>query len=520
MKRIGLCLVSLILSLSASEFVVSDISYQESTDFFLNPEQGFYDSIHTECGLTGCDADLEVSSQQSIVHLRVSLADFTKANNGVQDYDLTPEMITSLGNILDYYRSHNKNVILRFAYDDFEGVGNLEPETIDQVLDHIKQMQPIFEEYEDAIMTIESSLIGKWGEQHGSDIVTFDNVAKIVDTYLSVVPTSRTILVRRPSYYAHWKKINYNNLYLDESSEEDDSYRVGVYNDGYLGSESDTGTFIEHPTLGWRNNEITWLSNHATHTFYGGEVVSDRSQTGIQYNTAEYMIEEMFITHTTYLNIGWNDEVIDTWRDTPYTGDEEAYVGKSSLDYITNHLGYRFVLRNSEIVASVTEEDELQLRGTIENVGSSNVINEKEATLILKRGNLTFEVPLEFDIRDILSRQTYEYNFTVELPEEVTEGNYEVYLHVSTISDDELYSEQNAIRFANEDIWNEDIYANYLGTVQVEARQGLTISISIPILLLGVGVCLCVASIVLSIATKKKDDKDTKTSKKKTKKNK
>lgn len=497
MKKMGLCILSLILSFSFSEFVASDISYQESTDFFLNPERGFYKAVSTECGLSGCEEELEIPEQQSIIHLRISLADFTKANNGVKDYDLTPEMVTSLGNILKNYRFHNKNVILRFAYDDFEGIGNLEPENIDQVLAHITQLQPIFEEYEDVIMTIESSLIGKWGEQHGSEIVSFENVAKIIDTYLNVVPSSRTILVRRPSYYAYWKNITYNELYLDVSKPEEDSYRVGVFNDGYLGSESDTGTFIEHPTLGWRTNEITWLSNQATHTFYGGEVVKDRSKTGIRYNTAEHMIKEMYDTHTTYLNIDWNDEVLDNWKKTAYTGEEKAYLGQSSFNYITNHLGYRFVLRSSEITSSIKDRNELRLKGKIENVGAGNVINEKKATLILKQEDKVIRFPVEFDIRKILSQQTFEYDFTIATPKTLSEGKYDIYLHISTISDDDLYSEQNAIRFANENIWNEELHANYLGTIQVGNTMNL--SLITAILFFGISALFCMGSIIFYI---------------------
>ena len=44
-------------------------------------------------------------------------------------------------------------------------------------------------------------------------------------------------------------------------------YRVGVFNDGYLGSYDDRGTFRN------RTKEVTWLENQAKHTLYGGEIV-------------------------------------------------------------------------------------------------------------------------------------------------------------------------------------------------------------------------------------------------------
>lgn len=312
------------------EYKKMDLNYEESKRIILNPERGLYRTSYTNCSREKC-SDARVPARREIVHLRIGLGDFTEANNKEKDFDFTDSMLSSFENILKKFRENDNGVILRFAYDDFDGLENKEPKNIEQVLRHIEQLKDIIHEYDDVIFNIETSLIGKWGEQHSSEIVTLDNIAKIVDKYLEVTPSNIPISVRRPLYYAHWKKIDYNNLYNDVAL-DDKSVRVGVFNDGYLGSETDLGTFYYHPTLDHRKNEVSLLNKQATHTFYGGEVVKSRSSNGFQYNSGSYASEEMFETHTTYLNAGWNEEVMDMWKDEKYTKDDLVYqVGAANV---------------------------------------------------------------------------------------------------------------------------------------------------------------------------------------------
>lgn len=54
----------------------------------------------------------------------------------------------------------------------------------------------------------------------------------------------------------------------------------------------------------------------------------------------------MFIRHCTYLNKNADENVIEKWKGTLYTGTEEIYNRKSGYVYIQNHLGYRLLLTN------------------------------------------------------------------------------------------------------------------------------------------------------------------------------
>lgn len=61
------------------------------------------------------------------------------------------------------------------------------------------------------------------------------------------------------------------------------------------------------------------------------------------------MSEEAFKTHTTYLNEIYNDKVLETWKNEKYEGEDQLYKGKNGYTYIANHLGYRYVIKESKI---------------------------------------------------------------------------------------------------------------------------------------------------------------------------
>ena len=457
-----------------SNLINLEINYDESTDIIDNPERGMYKAVYTTCDFEKCSEVDEIDSRK-LVHLRIGLGAYgIKYNN--ESSNFTDEMLNSLADILEYYRQNNNSVILRFAYDDFEEIPNVEP-SIEQIEKHIEQLKRIFFDYQDVIATVETSMIGLWGEQHGSDIVTKENIIRLISAYLKNVPEDMTVSVRQPIYYTYYCNVNYNDLYSNISNYNEDCYRIGIFNDGYLGSESDRGTFRKHPEFGWRKNEVTWLSNQATHTFYGGEVVKDKSTTGIVYNTSDYMIDEMFQTHTTYLNSGWNHEVIESWQNSRYLGDNPVYLNGDAYTYIYNHLGYRFVLRNSNYVI---EDNDIILSGLIENVGAGNVINSKKIEIILDDGKKEYSYVVDYNVNDILSKQTKEYKFFIELPESIKD--FDVYMRITSKYNPSDFPLNNSIRFGNLStyrikMWNDEIQANYLGHIVITNNEEFFVNI-------------------------------------------
>ncbi len=429
------------------------INYNETLETFSNPERGFYEPL----GLHLKPTDNKVLNYSSnLVHLRVNLSAFSGKNNGVGDLELTDDALDTLSKTLQNVKAKGGSVIIRFAYDSFDGKANVEP-SLEMILRHIEQLKSVFYRNRDVITYVELGFFGPWGEMHTSKVSTTENVSLAIDKMLESVPEEISIGVRTPNYFAAWAGIERSSIDTFKSLKGTKYYRVGLYNDGYLGSESDLGTFHN------REKEVKWLSEQAKHTLYGGEVVGNFGK--VPLNTVEYMSKEAFLTHTTYLNLRWNYQTIDNWKKEIYNGEDTLYVGQTGFKYIDNHLGYRFVLRNSTVT---TNNGNMDINLDIENVGFANLINKKRVTIVLESDENTYEIRTDIDPTAWDSKSTVNINKEIKLPENIPLGNYRVYLRISYYGDLRNDNNYKAIRLANDEIWNSEIGANYIGKVEVK----------------------------------------------------
>ena len=427
--------------------------YAEITDALSNPERGFY----RPCEIIGKqEGNTAKNPKDPLVHMRISLGCFSHnylryhgqagEKDTVDGWDpISDDFLSALNETMDNIRNNAGTAIIRFAYDDYEGIGDLEP-SMEGVVAHIRQLREFFAQNADVIAAVESGFLGCWGEQHTSALVEGENrsinIPILVDALLEAVPEPITVSVRRPVYYCYAARVDLEEIGNHRADPDHPYYRVGVYNDGYLGSETDLGTYSN------RENEIRWLEYQAGHTLFGGEVVADRATDGVVYNSMDYICREMFRTHTSYLNIEWNGSVIEQWRNTVYEGDDPVYDGLSGFTYVENHLGYRFVLRSS------TDWGD-RIAAVIENVGAGNVVKPKTVTLHLRSetGAVT-EIATSVDVRSWRSREKAE--ITIRLPENLEPGIYTVYLKIAD-------GNGNQIRFANDNPFTE--LGNCIGNI-------------------------------------------------------
>lgn len=436
---------------------MKDINYSETLEDIKNPERGFYSTAFLKLSPSGNKA---TNSRANLTHLRVGIGDFSKANNGNKDLEFTEDALNVLNETLSNIKNNGGSVIIRFAYDNFNGKADVEP-SLDIILTHISQLKPVFEANQDVISYVELGFFGPWGEMHTSKICTTDNVSRAIDTMLNTVPEKIKIGVRTPNYYAKWLGIDRSKLNENITDKGTKAYRVGLYNDGYLGSESDLGTFAN------REIEIKWLEKQAMHTLYGGEVVANYAS-GTPLNTAKYMSNEAFRTHTTYLNSEWNNTVINEWKNETYDGDDKLYLGQTGYTYIANHLGYRFVLRDSKVA---NKNGNLQIKLQVENVGFANLINDKKVTLILEKNGKTHEILTDVDATTWNSKQTSNIDIKVQLPENIELGEWNIYLRISQYGDMNKDNNYKCIQLANSDIWEESLGGNYIGKTLISEKS-------------------------------------------------
>lgn len=457
---------------------------------YKNPERGMYSSNNLTLEKTGNTIKNMKASVSNLLYLKVDLSAFSAWRNG-KDEELSQNAIDTLRKQLENIKQNNNTVILRFVYDNNitsiynDNKTKFEPEQ-NILLRHIEQLKPVFLEYTTTIYTIQIGFYGLWGESfYNTDVNSHPEYYKeTMEALLEATKNTEITIAFRTIKYA--KSAMKNSNY--------DTSRVGIYNDAYLSQNDDMGTFSN------RSEDIIWLNSQ--NVSYGGEALpatymnvaeetfayGDGSKSvyedvgGVDeylaflkkqtknWDLISYTEDEMFKTHTSYVNFEWNQYKHYIWANQIYNGKDENYFGKTALDYIQSHLGYRLVLRNVDLPRMVSSSDEVNANIKIENVGFGNITKSKFATLLFvdTSNNIagTVDITDDFDVKEFTSTNTVTKSLLFTLPE-LLSGTYKVFLR---ISNDEILNNgtyYSAIRLANNSIWDEMLQANCIGSIQV-----------------------------------------------------
>ena len=449
-------------------------------------------------------------------------ADGNKVSRGVSQ----PLDEVSLNNVraaLDSLRRRGGACTIRASYD-IDCRGSQDPD-IETTLIHTKQLAELYSDYEDVIHFVELGMFGTCGEMTTGGQ---DNHALALQTMLENSSDGIKVGVRSPQVVALWMGLKdpYSTWYVFpdfragserfQDSTRSEHYakymdRVGLYNDGYLGSDNDLGTFgAGEPYPISRENVISWMEEFGVAVPYGGDFVCNyNSETRPPLNTAEYLSYEGFRTHTSYIGGSMAGTCYNFMDTTTFVGIDPEYSGKvKGREYVRDHLGYRFVLRKSALSDSAAVGGKLQLKLNIQNVGFANNLTASKATLILKpvAGESAIEIPLTFDPRKLFSRKlkmkesknptslwtgknfadlydaenpefdgVNEISEDVTLPSDLTLGEYKAYLRISHYGDFKTDKNFHVIQFANDSTYfDKETGSNYIGKFElVEELQSI-----------------------------------------------
>jgi len=431
---------------------VQTINTEESLQRINNPDQGFYHPIYVTAKENGISyAKWIVTDSTQLYHLRIDISAFSKAVNGEVDKLLTNEVLSGIEELLVFLKQQNKNAIIRFAYDPgFSGEANKEA-GLDMIIKHIEQVCPILNKFETTITGVEVGLIGPWGEMHTSTIANKENINPIIDIFLDKT-NNLPILVRTTNMIYNYLGITINDIDNYKIDSTNKAYWLGLYNDGYLGTPSDLGTYTE------REKEIEFLSQQTGHLPFGGEVVVPDSP----LHDIENCLPEMAQIHLNYLNVEWNNSVIDKWKNSIYTqscGKDENYYGQSAFTYIENHMGYRFILTKSVFEFS-DRFDKLNIKLSLDNVGFGNLNKSKFAKILFVNDN--GEIKYSKQIQKFDGGENIECSLDINFDD----GKYQVYLALygEEVDGTSTYN----LQFANSDIWNNTLKANKIGEINIK----------------------------------------------------
>lgn len=380
--------------------IVADNDFTESARALQNPYRGFY-HMH---GFIISDAETDFRADIANRYCRDEDTALTMVEINLQRYregDISQAGLDNIERLMETLKKVDKQLILRFLYDWDGQNDQVEPESLEIILRHMEQVGPLVQEYRDSVFLLQGLFIGNWGEMNGTKYLAADDLQALAGRLAEVTDESTFLAVRMP---AQWRIIT--QLASAETVVRGDgslASRLGLFNDGMLGSWSDYGTYgnQSYATHGaftyWnREEELVFQDELCRLVPIGGEVIVDN-----EYNDFENAIQDMASMHVTYVNRDYDTNVFNKWASSVFRGGG-VFNGMDGLSYIERHLGYRLLIRDVNLGYDF-KEDSLSVDVTLQNVGFAPVYREVEVHVLLydQEKNRLYSYEIEEDIRNL-----------------------------------------------------------------------------------------------------------------------
>lgn len=426
--------------------------YPESTAYLDNPHIGYYHlygyilkdetAYASPADVPNVPKPEEGGNGERLVLVQINLCRF-------KDRELTETALSQLHTILSAWCGADYSLLLRFIYDWDGAALSAEPQDISLILRHMEQTASVYNQYADHILTLQGLFTGNYGEMNHTNYGSPADMQLLAAKLAETAAPSIYLAVRTPD---QWRSITGAEDHSDLAALPDSPYlnRLGLYNDGMLGSETDTGTYAGRS----RSEELSFQDILCRTVPNGGEVIIDNP-----YNDLDNAVADLRQMHVSYLNSTYDSSVLDKWKQTVYSGDD-IFNGVSGYEYIRDHLGYRFVLRSTEIMYDYIK-GQVSLRIGIENTGFSGSYRgySLRLTLLDLSTGGTIPVSAEEDSSCLASGEITCLDLTLAAGD-YPEGSYELYWQTTDESSGE------AILYGNDLTLTEHGYL--LGTLLIE----------------------------------------------------
>ena len=313
-----ICILTLLLAvgvLTLKALLIEEVHYDfpVGEKSVTNPDRGFY--IQNK------------SDRPDKIEKRLEEANLLLLAYDIYDYrdcPISDEKLRELETFLEMLKARDAKCIFRAAYGyDREEVNDAD--SLERIAEHIEQIAPILNAYSDQITCVQAGFFGPWGEWHSSVYLgdanpdSTQNRVWLTAQLLDAIDPEIPIALRRPSF-------------LREAADAGIPLnRLCFHNDGLFASATDLGTYDDGYA---REEELRWMEENLQVGVNGGEMPKVT-----EYSAAANAISEMRRIGITYLNLKYNEEVLEGWS-------LETYEGENALNYIREHLGYRYFLES------------------------------------------------------------------------------------------------------------------------------------------------------------------------------
>lgn len=472
--------------------VTDTIFYAESDEDFPNPERGFYratetyvnnyepldvDEMKTWRTLQQAD-DGNYKVYSTLVFRNIILRGYANKN-------LSQDILDNINKDFDAARKAGVKLIVRFCYTITANSGTCPegficPEYGDApkniVLQHIAQLKPLLQDNADVIACFQMGFVGTWGENYYSDYFgdpssngkgkltdkNWSDKNEVLKALLDALPQSRMIQVRTPQMkqrYVYGVDAPTSSAALTdaESFTGSDAARIGFHNDCFLSSPNDYGTYDDYgnsssPRADAYSVLHAYAATDGKYAVVGGETCDDTYSPENNCENSGKAQTEMRNMHYSFLNCSYNNDVNNDWE------------SGGCMDAIKKNLGYRFVLHNAIFPKeAVTAGTQLAFTLNIENVGYASPYNARPVQLIMRNKNdkQEFVFTVDTDVRKWFTGSN-NVNIKLIINNNTSAGEYELFLFLPDAYESIAKRPEYAIRFANENNWDETTGYNSL----------------------------------------------------------
>lgn len=397
--------------------------FQETDRRLTNPDRGFYIQVNSR----NYETIPDVAKEVRVILLGFDIEEFLKE-------DLPEEKLEELKKALETAKAEHVAVIFRAAYG-FHGAVN-EPDRIEGMGRHIEQISEILNLYTDQILVVQAGMLGDYGEWHSSRYLKGGEEDQkksrlyILKQWENHLAPQIKVAVRRPRF-------------IREAMEEGIlTGRLGFHNDGLLASDTDLGTY-DAPEMG-REEELSWMQENLTDQVNGGEMPIPG-----EWSIPENADKEFARMHIGYLNLKYNEEVIDQWS-------EEKIGELDAKTYLENHLGYRLFVSELTMRSLYFErelsQNKVKIKLRLCNTGYAALPSYYKVFLTAGTGEAWIyqELAIE-ELYEISNSESVEKEVEIQLPDELIKGNETLEIGLKIARSADIEEGKNCVELANEE---------------------------------------------------------------------
>ncbi|MFK8081961.1 MAG: DUF4832 domain-containing protein [Granulosicoccus sp.] len=424
------------------------MTYAPDDGVILNPERGLAKFMVVGSGSIG-DIEQLRADNHTIAWGIIQLGSY-RTNPVIPDTKLD-----EIKSWLTAVKSNRVKAVLRLSYHEVQAFADNDASLAVQEA-HLTQLgNEALVPYEDVIVALQAGGIGAYGEWYytSSDLTTAQSRKRLIDKMYEVSPDDAFIMVRTPFY---------KQQYEASGALDDRIYRTGHYNDCFLSSPDDTGTYGCFPATESCPSVAqlqSYSSNDSSVVPIGGETCNASS-----LNDCPATLAAMEYYGYSFVNTLWFSSIREKWE------------AQGCFDEITKKLGYRYELVSADVPDSISPGADITVSVTLKNTGWAPIYHDRPVYIRLVDADGAELLYSSVDTRPknwFANDQTYTFTTTFQAPTDLNTPTASLSLWMPDGDPANYRIPEYSVRFANAGVWDESNGDNVLASqVPVVADTG------------------------------------------------